>query len=90
MLTISTRRRLGRLTMIAAAVMAVSPAVQADRSSRKVRQACTGDYHRLCPREKPDSPEMRYCMEAKGKLLSSRCVRALEDEGIVPRGYLKG
>lgn len=58
-------------------------------SSKKVRRACAGDAKRLCPRNKFDSPELRYCMEAKARNLSSTCVRALEDDGVVPRGMLR-
>ena len=89
MLPNAIRRLSGLAVAVAVLAGVAAPVAQADQSSRKIRNACSGDYHRLCPREKPDSPEMRYCMEAKGRLLSTRCVRALEDEGIVPRGYLK-
>lgn len=67
----------------------VAPSAQAEDTSRRVRQACANDVHRLCPREKKDTPEMRYCMEAKGRQLSRNCVRALEDDGVIPRGYFK-
>jgi hypothetical protein len=55
--------------------------------SRKVRISCTADAKRLCPTSKLGSPEMEYCMEAKGKYLSRECKRALEDDGVIPRGY---
>ena len=83
-------RTLGIALSAAALATIIVPAAQAQDSSRRVRQACSGDAHRLCPREKKDSAEMRYCMEAKGKQLSRNCVRALEDDGIIPRGYFKG
>jgi hypothetical protein len=77
-------------TAVALASLAALAVPSADAaSSRRVRNACSSDAKRLCPREKPDSPEMHYCMEAKGRMLSRSCVRALEDEGIVPRGYFK-
>ena len=86
----SCRRTLG-LTLSALALAALlAPAAQTETSSRRVRNACQSDAKRLCPREKPDSEAMRYCMEAKGRQLSRNCVRALEDDGIVPRGYFKG
>ncbi len=71
------------------ALVATVATADAEESSRQVRRACSSDARRLCPREKPDSPEMRYCMEAKGRQLSRSCVRALEDDGTVPRGYFK-
>ena len=75
---------------LAVTTMATLAASSADAaSSRRVRNACSSDAKRLCPREKPDSAEMHYCMEAKGRMLSRNCVRALEDEGVVPRGYFK-
>jgi hypothetical protein len=82
-------RALAASAVLAATLLASTGAAEAESSSRRVRLACTGDAKRLCPREKPDSPEMRYCMEAKGRQLSRTCVKALEDDGIVPRGYFK-
>ena len=64
-----------------------APADAQDRASRRVKNACASDARRLCPREKGDSPEMNYCMEAKGRQLSRNCIRALEDEGTIPRGH---
>ena len=92
---IQPRLQTRRSLVVAAAVAAILggfaalSAAEAESSSPRVRRACTSDYKRLCPREKPDSAEMRYCMEAKGRMLSRGCVRALEDDGIVPRGYFK-
>lgn len=83
-----TRALSAALVFSAVLVSGLAPA-EAEPSSRRVRQACSGDAQRLCPREKKDSAEMRYCMEAKGRQLSRNCVRALEDDGIVPRGYFK-
>jgi hypothetical protein len=87
---IFARRLLGTALSVAALIVAGQAPAQAEQSSRRVRQACSSDAKRLCPREKSDSSEMRYCMEAKGRQLSRNCVRALEDDGIVPRGYFKG
>ncbi len=83
------RRVLSAALVAFATLSAGLTAASAEPSSRRVRMACSGDAQRLCPREKKDSPEMRYCMEAKGRQLSRSCVRALEDDGIVPRGYFK-
>ena len=88
--TQSCTRALGAALLFGAALITGQTAAEAESSSRRVRQACSSDAQRLCPREKKDSAEMRYCMEAKGRQLSRNCVRALEDDGIVPRGYFKG
>ena len=56
-------------------------------NERRIRKDCGEDFHRLCPREKRDSPALRYCVEAKGNYLTKRCIRTLEDEGEIPRGY---
>jgi hypothetical protein len=82
-------RKLISSAALAAGLVIFQAPAEAESSSRRVRQACSGDAHRLCPREKKDSPEMRYCMEAKGRQLSRGCVRALEDDGVIPRGYFK-
>lgn len=82
------RRVAGALAI--AVVLPVLAAAPVSAASRRVEQSCVGDVHRLCPREKKDSPALRYCMEAKQNSLSRGCVRALEDAGEVPRGYLKG
>ena len=82
-------RRVGKLALACIASMTLTAATASAQSSRAVRNACNSDAKRMCPREKPDSPEMHYCMEAKGKLLSSRCIRALEDDGVIPRGHFK-
>jgi hypothetical protein len=55
--------------------------------SKRVKNACAGDAKRHCSAHKSGSPAMEYCMEAKGKYLSRECKRALEDDGIIPRGY---
>lgn len=56
-------------------------AAQADR----VRNACSGDYHRFCSQYRPDSSQMRACMQANGRSLSNGCISALVDAGIVDR-----
>jgi hypothetical protein len=61
----------------------------ADAASAKVRRACSSDVKRLCPKHKFDTPELRYCMEAKSRQISNKCVRALEDDGIIPRRGLR-
>ncbi len=72
---------------VAAFALTVATVSAEAQSTKRVRNACESDARRLCPREKGDTPEMRYCMEAKGKQLSRNCIRALEDDGTIPRGY---
>ena len=80
--------RLPSLALALAGLLFTLAATPADAEpTRRVTKACTADAKRLCPREKPNSAEMEYCMEAKGKQLSRNCIRALEDEGTIPRGY---
>lgn len=80
-------RSFGLVVSALALAACTLPSLAQESTSRRVRNACASDAHRLCPREKPNSPEMNYCMEAKGRQLSRNCIRALEDEGTVPRGY---
>jgi hypothetical protein len=80
-------QQLACLTVVALSALATIPAKAA---SSKVTRACASDARRFCPSDKKDSPSLRYCMEAKAEYLSKTCVRALEDAGEVPRGYLKG
>ena len=79
------------LAITALGTLAAMPAaVSANEDSPAVRRACSGDAHRLCPKTKMGTPEMRYCMEAKQSYLSRGCGRALEDAGVAPRGYFTG
>lgn len=57
--------------------------------SSNVAAKCTSDAGRLCPEHALGSSEMRYCMEAKARMISRDCMIALEDDGIVPRGTVK-
>lgn len=58
--------------------------------SATVRRACKGDYNRFCPGYSLYGTELRRCMQAAGKAISKRCIRALVDAGEVPRSVLKG
>jgi hypothetical protein len=87
MMQLVLRRALTATLSAALIAVVLTPSAHAEESSRRVRNACQGDAKRLCPRDKPDSPAMRYCMEAKGRQLSRGCIRALEDDGVIPRGY---
>jgi hypothetical protein len=73
--------------IVVALTLAAAPAEA--EFSKKVRAACSGDAKSLCPKTRANSEELRYCMEAKSTSLSKGCVRALEDDGVIPRGYLK-
>ena len=86
MMTTVSFRSLLSVAMAALALGAFAGTASA-ANERRIRKDCGEDFHRLCPREKKDSPALRYCVEAKGNYLSKRCIRALEDEGEVPRGY---
>lgn len=86
--------RLGSFSTAAVVAAMLSLVVFAAPSSRaeddfppEVERACGTDARRLCPSNKPGSPGMRYCMEAKQSYFSKRCKRALEDSGVAPRGY---
>lgn len=72
----------------ATAVLGVAFATSADAYTAKVNSACERDYYRLCSAYSIGTPELRNCMTAKRRSLSSRCVRALVDAGMVPRRYL--
>jgi hypothetical protein len=52
-------------------------------SDRRVHRACRNDYKRLCPRYKLSSPQLRACMEAKSSEISSDCISALIESGLV-------
>ena len=49
---------------------------------------CADDYFTYCKQHAPESPEVRYCMEAHRNELTKQCVKALVDAGEVPRKYL--
>jgi hypothetical protein len=73
-------------TMIAlGGIMVGSSIAHADR----VRDACSGDYFRFCSQYKPESAQTRACMRANGRALSSGCINALVDAGIVDRRVVR-
>ena len=88
--TIRLASRIGRTTTVAAAVLALLT-VEAVAYSKKVENACRGDYDTHCPAYKVGSAALRNCIELAGKRgnLSKRCFDALVDAGMVPRKYLK-
>lgn len=76
------------LAMIAAVMLGPVPA---GAYSKKVENACRGDYNTHCPGYKEGSAALRSCITLAGKRgnLSKRCFDALADAGMVPRKYLK-
>lgn len=82
--------RLARIGPMAAAMLALLT-VQSAAYSKKVENACRGDYNTHCPSYKVGSAALRNCIELAGKRgnLSKRCFDALADAGLVPRKYLK-
>ena len=90
-MTLSDCRHRPLGVMLAAVALVLSAlAAQAEQSSTQVRTACTPDARRLCGKHDLDSPDMKKCMEDKGSQLSRQCIKALEDDGLIPRGWYKG
>jgi hypothetical protein len=78
--------RSARASQILAAVVAFGGLVASTTAhADRVRNACSGDYHRFCSQYSPNSSQMRACMQANGRSLSSGCVNALVDAGIIDR-----
>jgi hypothetical protein len=80
----------GATAIAMAAFLCFLPA-QAAAYSKKVENACRGDYNTHCPGYKEGSAALRSCITLAGKRgnLSKRCFDALVDAGMVPRKYLK-
>ena len=83
-------KRNARSLTLAIAVLALLP-IEAGAYSKKVEDACRGDYNSHCPGYKEGSAALRSCITLAGKRgnLSKRCFDALVDAGMVPRKYLK-
>lgn len=75
--------------MCAAFGMAASDAIAKRNVPDAVKVACSGDYKRFCQRYKVGTSKLDQCMRANGKRLSNVCVRALVDNGMVPRSLLR-
>ncbi len=58
-------------------------ATQALAYSKRVEQACHADYKNLCPQYRPNSTQLRACMESKANEISWGCIQALIDSGEV-------
>ncbi|MDX2288101.1 MAG: hypothetical protein NW217_04690 [Hyphomicrobiaceae bacterium] len=91
--SVMTTRRLALSIAGALAAGLVLTAPTADRAAAKavsdrLKVACSGDYKRFCNGYAVGSSSLRSCMRAAGKRLSEVCIRALVDEGEVPRSVL--
>lgn len=73
---------------VAMAAMVLAPS-EAGAYSKRVENACKGDYKRHCPHYKARTPAMRSCMELAGRRgnLRPRCIDALSDAGMIPKKY---
>lgn len=65
--------------------MALSAATPAGAYSKKVERVCLADYKNLCPQYRPNSPQLRACMEGKSNEISWGCIEALIDSGEVDK-----
>jgi hypothetical protein len=84
-----TGRQISAWALMAALAALLTLPEPAQAFSRKVQRACKGDYKRLCPHYKPNTPQMRACMESKSSDLSGVCINALIDDGIVDRRQVR-
>lgn len=85
----SASRATTAMATLMAALLLVPAAAGA--YSKKVEDACRGDYNAHCPAYKEGSAALRSCITLAGKRgnLTKRCFDALVDAGMVPRKYLK-
>lgn len=60
-------------------------AVEAGEVPKAVKRACRSDYFAFCSMHKVGTPEVRKCMRANGKRLSTGCVDALVAAGLAPK-----
>ena len=70
---------------IAAIALSGLAVTEANAVSTRVKFACARDYMANCRAFKPDTPEVRSCMNKAGPKLSSRCVNALVAAGEVSK-----
>lgn len=78
-----------QLTLGLALAAVVLPVTSATAYSRKVENACAGDYQNYCSQYAPKTAALRRCFESNRKSLTRRCINALIDAGQVPRKYLR-
>ena len=77
-----------KLAVLSATVASLALA-GAEAATKRVRNACAGDYDAYCSQYAPDSTQTSRCFESNRKHLSKECIRALVDAGEVPAKYLK-
>ena len=68
-----------------AGLMLTALAIPAGAYSKRVQRSCLADYKNLCPQYRPESPQLRACMEAKSSEISWGCIEALIDSGEVDK-----
>lgn len=78
-----------RGTFLASAIVVahLAPAHAQGTYPPRVENECRDDYFRYCSPYALGSDELRRCMEAKGRSLSSHCQKALKDAGYVRPNY---
>lgn len=76
------------LAMLAAGLASLT-GTGAEAYSKKVKDACAGDYQNFCAQYAPDTSELRRCFESNRKGLTKICITALVDAGEVPAKYLR-
>jgi len=79
----------GTWLTVAMSVLSFAPVRAQSQSTYPpaVENQCRGDYFRYCSPYALGSDELRRCMEANGKTLSSPCKQALKDAGYVRANY---
>lgn len=70
--------------LVALSVASALPAAAAKGYPADVIRKCRGDYKRLCPGYKINSPTLDACMRSKHPLITNSCMNSLVDNGIAP------
>lgn len=81
--TVTLSKLSGGICAAVALLAATAMTSEAGAVSARVKFACAKDYFAYCRQFRPDTPEVRRCMNAVGERLSSRCVNALVAAGEV-------
>lgn len=63
-------------------LITIQPAFAVDPA---VKRACKKDYFSFCSKHAVGTPAVRKCFRVNGHRLSKRCVKALNNAGMVPR-----
>ena len=80
-------RHAARIPFAAALILGalVLPLSSASAYSFRVKAACARDYYAHCSAYSLESQEVRQCMRAVGRGLSTRCIDALVADGEVSK-----